>query len=169
MAERSRRYTHAPDGCECPFCEVAVRRDRPGEGTRQADVVLSESRAMAFVASRWWPRNPGHVLVVPTRHYENLYDLPDVYGAAIHSVARRVAWAMKAAYGCEGVSTRQHNEPAGQQDVWHHHLHVLPRYAGDGLYASPGEATTAAARAPYAAALRRALAAGPGASVGEPW
>ncbi len=41
---------------------------------------------------------------------------------------------MKVAYGCDGVSTRQHNEPAGNQDVWHYHMHVFPRYEGDDLY-----------------------------------
>jgi histidine triad (HIT) family protein len=41
---------------------------------------------------------------------------------------------MKAIYSCHGVSTRQHNEPAGNQGVWHYHLHVTPRYNGDGFY-----------------------------------
>jgi len=39
-------------------------------------------------------------------------------------------------YKCDGVSTRQHNEPAGGQEVWHYHLHVFPRYEGDNLYKS---------------------------------
>ena len=66
---------------------------------------------------------------------------------------------LKTAYRCEGTSTRQHNEPAGYQDVWHLHAHVFPRYPGDRLYerheekrwASPEE------RAPYAAKLRAVL------------
>jgi hypothetical protein len=40
---------------------------------------------------------------------------------------------MRDAFGCEGISTRQHNGPAGNQDVWHFHLHVFPRYPNDGL------------------------------------
>jgi len=42
-------------------------------------------------------------------------------------------------YACDGVSTRQHNEPDGGQDVWHYHLHVFPRYTGDDLYRSPAD------------------------------
>jgi histidine triad (HIT) family protein len=43
---------------------------------------------------------------------------------------------MKAVWACDGVSVRQHNEPVGNQDVWHYHLHVTPRYAGDDFYAN---------------------------------
>jgi histidine triad (HIT) family protein len=93
---------------------------------------------MAFVASHWWENNHGHVLVVPILHYENLYELPDDTGAAIFAMSRRIALALKRGYRCDGVSTRQHNEPAGYQDVWHYHLHVFPRYTNDRLYPADG-------------------------------
>ncbi len=66
---------------------------------------------------------------------------------------------MKAAYGCDGVSTRQHNEPAGNQDVWHFHLHVFPRYVDDQLYLRSAERTPTSPpqRLPYAVKLKRAL------------
>jgi diadenosine tetraphosphate (Ap4A) HIT family hydrolase len=54
-------------------------------------------------------------------------------GHAIYDLVRRIA--MRHTYGCDGISTRQHNEPAGYQDVWHFHLHVFPRYHGDVLAA----------------------------------
>lgn len=88
----------------------------------------------AFVASHWWPENPGHVLVIPNAHIENIYEFPPALGADLMAVTQHVANAMKAAYGCHGVSTRQHNEPAGDQDVWHFHQHVFPRWTGDRLY-----------------------------------
>lgn len=44
--------------------------------------------------------------------------------------------ALKTAFDCDGVSTRQHNEPAGNQDVRQYHLHIFPRYEADGLYAA---------------------------------
>src|SRR2546421_613310 len=69
------------------------------------------------------------------------------------------ALAMKTAYGCEGPSFRQHNEPAGYQEVWHYHLHVFPRYHGDDLYMRSKERrwVTPAERAPYAEKLRAVL------------
>lgn len=92
---------------------------------------------MSFVSPRWWPGSPGHVIVVPTVHVENLYDVPDALGGPLFAAARRAALALKAAYGCPGTSTRQHNEPAGDQEVWHVHWHVLPRWPGDAVDGSP--------------------------------
>lgn len=66
-----------------------------------------------------------------------------------------MAMALKGAYACDGISTRQHNEPAGNQVVWHYHLHVFPRYNNDRLYTSTGYYTEPEERVPYAARLRR--------------
>jgi histidine triad (HIT) family protein len=150
-------YTHAPSSYRCPFCLVAAGCEDPAVATRQADVVLRRDLALAFIAADWRPNNPGHVLVIPTLHYENLYALPFEAGAQIQAVVREVALAMKRAYGCAGVSTVQHNEPAGNQDVWHYHVHVFPRYPDDDLYRSPKRPTTPDERAPYAEWLQHEL------------
>ncbi|WP_034263105.1 HIT family protein [Actinospica robiniae] len=146
--------THAPAGYVCPFCRLAAG----GEDwlNSQRDIVRRTPEAMAFIAPRWWPNNLGHVLVVPTGHYENLYGLPPDAGHAVHDVVREVALAMRDTYGCDGISTRQHNEPAGNQDVWHYHVHVFPRYAGDDLYRTKPMAQSASPelRLPYAERLR---------------
>lgn len=72
---------------------------------------------------------PGAALVIPQAHHENLYGLPDEVGHAVWDLTRHVARAraMRASYACEGISTRQHNETAGNQDVWH--LHAAGRRA----------------------------------------
>jgi histidine triad (HIT) family protein len=97
--------------------------------------------------------------VIPNAHVENLYDIDDELLGAVYATAKRVALAMKTAYACEGTSTRQHNEPGGQQDVWHFHVHVFPRSEGDELYARQAESRWVAPeeRAGYAAELRAAL------------
>jgi histidine triad (HIT) family protein len=129
------------------------------ERNRLDDVVHRDDLTTAFVSPKWWPGTPGHVLVVPNLHVENLYDLPDELLGAVYATARTLAGAMRATYGCEGTSTRQHNEPGGGQDVWHVHVHVFPRRAGGELYARNTEArwTTAEERAPYAKRLRAHL------------
>ncbi|MFE2958753.1 HIT family protein [Nocardia tengchongensis] len=99
------------------------------------DIVLRTDRATAFSTAGWWPNDHGHVLVIPNTHYENIFDLPPEFGHAVHDVVRQVVLAMRAVYGCDGVSARQRNEPAGGQDFWHH-THVLPRHHGDDPYRS---------------------------------
>jgi histidine triad (HIT) family protein len=94
---------------------------------------------MVIVNIKWWPNNPGGLLVIPIEHHENVYALPPQLGTPIQLAVRDAARALKSAFGCDGVSTRQHNEPAGNQDVWHHHTHVFPRWHGDDLYRTRGE------------------------------
>ena len=125
-------FNHAPADYVCPFCRLVAGGE--DERRTQRDVVRRDELATAFVSPRWWPKNHGHVMVVPNAHYENLYDLPARYGHAIHDLAREVAIAIRQTYGCDGTSLRQHNEPAGNQDRWHYHMHVFQRYVGDDLY-----------------------------------
>jgi histidine triad (HIT) family protein len=123
-------------------------------------VIYRDAHVTAFISPRAWPRNRGHVIVIPNAHVESLYEIEPATHHRVVDLAQRVALALKRGYGCDGVSTRQHNEPAGNQDVWHFHLHVFPRYQGDDLYATgpepgwldPGE------RAQYAERLRPWLA-----------
>lgn len=149
-------WSHEPAGYDCPFCRLL--RGVETEHNRLDDIVWQDERTTAFVAPRWWPENHGHAIVIPNQHIENLYGIDVELLGAVYATAKRIAIALKHAYACDGTSTRQHNEPAGDQDVWHLHVHVFPRYDGDRLYqrheerrwASPDE------RAPYAAKLRAA-------------
>jgi histidine triad (HIT) family protein len=71
---------------------------------------------------------------VPRDHHENVFDIPVELGTDILRATRKLASAMRTTLACEGISTRQHNGPAGDQDVWHFHQHVFPRYTGDELW-----------------------------------
>jgi histidine triad (HIT) family protein len=150
-------YNHTPEHYDCPFCKVADNDfTNPSVSTKAQDIVLQTSLVTAFLSSHWWPNNPGHVLIIPNKHFENIYDLPKEYAAEIHELAQKIALAFKAVYHCDGVSTRQHNEPAGNQEVWHYHLHVFPRYHSDDLYTLfwERELTSPEQRLPYARKLR---------------
>jgi len=121
-------YSHAPEDYQCPFCHIV-------SGIYSRDgVIYSDERVTALLSLHGLPNNPGHVLVIPNRHIENIYDLTPDIAVYVYELARQVALAFKEIYGCDGTSTRQHNEPAGNQDVWHFHLHVFPRYYDDQLY-----------------------------------
>jgi histidine triad (HIT) family protein len=149
--------THAPPEYECPFCRLL--RGVDSERNAQTDIVCRDERTTAFIAPKWWPANHGHVLVIPNVHVENLYAIDERDLCAVSTTVKRIAIVLKSAYRCDGVSTRQHNEPAGDQDVWHLHVHVFPRYFGDRLYQRHEEQhwTTQAEREPYANKLRAAL------------
>lgn len=144
---------HEPADYACPFCRI--QQGIHNEHNQPEDVVGVTDLAFVRIAPKWWPGNPGAALVIPRAHHENLYAIPTDVGHAVWDLTQRVAVAMRTAYDCEGISTRQHNEPAGNQDVWHLHVHVFPRYEEDRLYARNAEAAYADSRArePFAAKL----------------
>ncbi len=146
---------------ECPFCGLVAGSET--EVNSRADVVHEDSSTTAFVSPKWWKTNPGHVIVVPNEHVENVYSISEDTLAAVYATAKRVAVALKDVYRCDGTSMRQHNEAGGGQDVWHFHVHVFPRYAGDRLYENDSRTRWAAPeeRAAAAERLRAALGAHP--------
>lgn len=77
--------------------------------------------------------NPGHVLVATKQPYETLMDADEESAAAMMRAATRIAKAVQAAFQPDGITILQANRPAGWQTVPHLHLHVLPRYANDGV------------------------------------
>ncbi len=130
--------SHEPDGYACPFCRL--QQGVFNEHNQPGDVVAVTDLAFARISPKWWPLNSGAALVMPREHHENLYSLPAPVGHAVWDLVQQVAVAMRTAYSCDGISIRQHNEPAGGQDVWHLHVHVFPRHTDDHLYERHPEA-----------------------------
>lgn len=80
------------------------------------------------------PINAGHVLVVPDEHATYLGDLPEATGAHMFRTAQKVASALyESGLDCEGVNLFLADGEAAGQEVFHVHLHVFPRFAGDGF------------------------------------
>jgi histidine triad (HIT) family protein len=150
-------YNHAPSNYVCPFCSLVQGQANEHTLSTSDDIIYHDHQITAFIGSHQWPNNHGNVIIVPNEHFENIYDLPSYYAAAIHQLAQKIALTMKTIYGCDGVSTRQHNEPGGSQDVWHYHLHVTPRYQDDGFYGSLRQFMPADQRAIHATKLRSGL------------
>ena len=132
-------YRHAPENYLCPFCLLVQGVENEHVYSVQSDIIYQDNSVTAFIGSHQWPRNHGNTIIVPNEHFENIFDLPDHYALEIHRVARMISLAMKEVYSCDGISIRQHNEPAGYQDVWHYHIHVTPRYLNDQFYPTYGE------------------------------
>ncbi|EKD53446.1 MAG: hypothetical protein ACD_61C00042G0009 [uncultured bacterium] len=128
-------HNHASENYQCPIC-LAVEGVENGETMiKQTDIFFKDEQVMAFISSKF-DKNGGHPLIVPIKHYENLYDLPTEIGARIFDLARQVALAVKETTHCDGITAMQNNEPAGDQHAFHYHFHIYPRYSGDELHSS---------------------------------
>lgn len=125
--------SRAPKDYICPICLGVQGIENEHTVMKQTDVIYKDDLVTAFVNSFFsGHNNDGFVIVVPNEHFENLYNLPAEYGHRIFEVAQKVAIAMKHTYGCDGITTRQNNEPEGDQHAFHFHFHVWPRYKDDG-------------------------------------
>ncbi len=109
----------------CIFCQIAA-------GQEPSSNVYEDEICLAFMDIQ--PVNPGHVLIIPKMHSNDLSDLPPQVGAHLFQVAQRIALSLPATnLKNEGIDLfLAHGEAAGQ-DVFHVHLHVIPRYRGDGF------------------------------------
>ena len=109
----------------CTFCRIVA-------GQIPAAVIAEDDDVIVFLSLE------DHPLVVPKPHVPDLHALSEELGAAVMRQAIRVATAIKAGLGCDGVYLTQANGPAAGQDVFHFHLHLYPRWHGDGAGYAPG-------------------------------
>ena len=110
---------------DCPFCRIITRE-------LDASVVHESATVLAFMDID--PVTAGHVLVVPKAHLPTLADLDDDVAAEMFAVARSVAGALRRSpLPSEGVNLFYADGEAAFQEVFHSHLHVFPRSAGDGF------------------------------------
>lgn len=123
--------SHAPKNYKCPICLGVKGIESDDTLLKQADLVYRDDLVSVFINSFWIRTVEGHVIVVPNKHVENIYEMPDEIGHRISEVSKKIAKAMKTAYKCDGITLRQNNEPAGNQHAFHYHLHIYPRYEGD--------------------------------------
>jgi histidine triad (HIT) family protein len=109
----------------CVFCDI-VRGEAP------ASIVYADGQVVAFMDIR--PVNPGHLLVVPRVHASGLAGLDATTGGHLFQVGMKLAGALqRSGVRCEGVDLFLADGEAAGQEIMHVHLHLLPRYHGDGF------------------------------------
>lgn len=79
------------------------------------------------------PRSEGHALVIPKSPCRNMLDATPQVIATVHQTAQKIAHAALKAFDADGITIQQFNEDAGGQEVYHYHVHVIPRYDGKKL------------------------------------
>ena len=109
----------------CVFCAIAA-------GEAEASHVAENELCLAFLTIG--PFNPGHALVIPRRHAVTFTDLTPQEAGALAELGQRVAQALQSSgLASEGFNLWMANGEVAGQDVFHAHLHVIPRHPGDGL------------------------------------
>lgn len=109
----------------CIFCAIVA-------GAAPSSIVCEDALTVAFMDIM--PVTPGHLLVVPKQHATHLADLPPGTGAAMMETATRCAAALRTSpLRTEGINLFLADGAVAGQEVFHTHLHVLPRFEGDGF------------------------------------
>jgi histidine triad (HIT) family protein len=146
-------HHHAPPDYVCPFCLLVQGKESSDSPLKQTDIVFQSADVTAFMATRKYPNNQGHVLIVPNEHYENIYDLPPTLSSKIHALSRDIALSMKTEYQCNGILP---GSTMNRQEIRTSALssHVI-RYQTDGLQCSKLHLKPMSAK--YAQTLRDGL------------
>jgi histidine triad (HIT) family protein len=108
----------------CIFCKI-VRKQAP------ASIIYEDESVIAFLDIR--PLNLGHTLVIPKKHYVDIFDISEDQLSQVHKVAKQVSTAVKKATNADGISIIQQNSKAAGQNIFHLHVHVVPRFEGQKL------------------------------------
>jgi histidine triad (HIT) family protein len=111
----------------CVFCKI-IRKEAP------ANIVYEDKAVVAFLSNR--PVNEGHTLVVPKKHYRDVYDIPEGEAGNLFAITKRLAQAVKDSMKTEGIRIVQNNGEAAGQVVFHVHIHIIPLKPRDDLHNS---------------------------------
>lgn len=104
---------------QCVFCRDVIR-------DRKASIIFENSNVVAFMDIA--PVEPGHVLVVPREHYENIMDIEEWVYLEVHRVAKKLSPSIVRAVEAEAVNIGQNNGACANQRVFHYHVHIIPRF-----------------------------------------
>ena len=129
---------------DCVFCQI-IRKEAP------ASFVYEDDRVVVFLSNR--PVNEGHSLVVPKKHYENIYEVPDDEVEYLFKIAKHLSVAVRDAMAAEGIRVVQNNGVAAGQVIFHFHVHVIPMKPHEGFMHGKAYRDQSDARLPEALAL----------------
>lgn len=118
---------------DCLFCKIIA-------GDIPSAKVYEDEHVYAFLDISQVAK--GHTLVIPKTHTKNLYDTPEDVAANLFKVVPKIANAIKDTYGAVGMNLLNNNEAEANQQVFHLHLHLLPKYQDDGGFSANWQINT---------------------------
>ena len=104
---------------DCIFCKIAEKQ-------ADATVVYEDADTLAFLDIH--PLNPGHTLVIPKKHFTNMLEMPPAEAGRVFVSVAKVMRGVETASKADGISIGQSNGKAASQEVFHMHVHIIPRY-----------------------------------------
>ena len=107
----------------CTFCNIV-------DGNISARIISQNDNAIAFLDA--FPLSVGHTLIIPKRHYSKVQDMNREYSSAMFDLLRIVTEAVEKATGVKASTMAIHNGAEAGQVILHVHIHIIPRFSGDG-------------------------------------
>jgi len=107
----------------CIFCKI-INGELPSKKVHEDDM------SIAFLDIS--PVHIGHTLVIPKKHFENIYNMPDDTASHLIKIAKRIANALKKS-GADGINITINNDKDAGQVIFHSHIHIIPRFKGDNI------------------------------------
>jgi histidine triad (HIT) family protein len=109
---------------DCIFCKIAKDESKSW-------IVYEDESVKAFLDRN--PASEGHTLIIPKKHYQDVYDIPEAELKKIIVIAKRLAKVYQNALGLKAVNILHASGKEAQQTVFHFHVHIIPRHKDDGL------------------------------------
>ena len=109
---------------DCLFCKIIA-------GEIPSTKIYEDDDVFAFLDIA--PVNPGHTLVIPKKHTPNLYEIDDAILCKVMNVVKTLSTTTKKALKADGINLEMNNDAVAGQMIFHAHIHIIPRFEGDGL------------------------------------
>ena len=106
----------------CIFCKIA-------NGVIPSNTLFEDEDFRVILDIE--PATKGHALILPKKHFANLYEIDDERASKVLLVAKQMATKMQKALNCDGLNVVQNNGSVAGQTVFHFHMHLIPRYEND--------------------------------------
>ncbi len=108
---------------DCIFCKIS-------NGEIPSNTIYEDDNYRVILDLS--PATKGHALILPKQHFANIYEMPEEKVSEAFALAARMAASMTEKLGADGFNIVQNNNEVAGQTVFHFHIHLIPRYKGDG-------------------------------------
>lgn len=113
---------------ECIFCKIV-------SGELPSYKVYEDDQFFSFLDIN--PICQGHTLLIPKKHVVNIFDTPDIISEKYYPVIQLLSVAVRESLSADGINILQSNGAAAGQEVFHSHIHIIPRYSNDAISIIP--------------------------------